>query len=138
MAPPETRRLRRLHRSIGGAALAGFAVTGFYMLWRLPGLFVPGGDPIRYLYRANHLYLLLSGLLNLAIGTYLALRDRGWRRRAQVAGSVCLLLAPAVLFPAFFLDPPGTSPQRLVTTAGMFLLFFGTLLHLPGAPRRDD
>jgi hypothetical protein len=66
---------------VGLVTLLGFAVTGFYMLWTLPGLFADGGSPVRFLYRANHLYLLFAGLLNLVLGSYLRLSDGGWRRR---------------------------------------------------------
>ena len=127
---------RRAHLVMGGITLLGFAITGFYMLWTLPGLFEEGGNPVRFLYRANHLYLLFAGLLNLALGSYLQLCEGGWRRRLQAFGSGCLLIAPLVLFPAFFIDPPRLSPKRPTTEAAIFLVFFGTLAHLPGRASR--
>jgi heme A synthase len=127
---------RRAHLLTGGITLVGFAITGFHMLFTLPGLFEDGGSPVRFLYRANHLYLLFAGLLNLTLGAYLILCEGGWRRRLQHFGSACLLIAPLVLFPAFFIDPPRLSPKRPTTEAAIFLVFIGTLCHLPGrAPR---
>jgi len=127
---------RRAHLIMGGLTLLGFAITGFHMLWTLPGLFEEGGNPVRFLYRANHLYLLFAGLLNLALGSYLELCEEGWRRRLQVFGSGCLLIAPLVLFPAFFIDPPRLSPKRPTTEAAIFLVFIGTLCQLPGRASR--
>jgi hypothetical protein len=116
---------------MGVLTLLGFAITGFHMLWTLPGLFEDGGNPVRFLYRANHLYLLFAALLNLALGSYLRLYVGGWRRRIQIFGSGCLLIAPFILFPAFFIDPPRLSPKRPMTEGAIFLVFIGTLCHLP-------
>ncbi len=127
----------RAHRLAGLATLAAFLITGFYLRF---GLRLEDGEhAIRYLFRANHVYILLAGLVNLALGAYLVPAARPWRRRAQQTGSALLLAATAALLAAFALEPPRGDPHRPITSLAVLGLFAGTLLHLAGArPPRPD
>src|ERR1051325_10159515 len=44
-------------------------------------------DGPRMLYRTRHIFILLSGLLHLGIGTYFSYRTPAWRRAMQYVGS---------------------------------------------------
>ncbi len=128
-------RIDRVHRIVGVATIVVFLMTGFYLRWRVPALY--GDDPvIHFLFRANHIYILMSGLVNLGIGTYLVLHGTRWRRNVQLAGSCLLLAAPIVLIAAFIYDPPRASPHRYVTVVGVLILFLGLLCHAMHRARR--
>ena len=121
-------RIDRVHRIAGVATIVVFLMTGFYLFWGVPALY--GDDAvIHFLFRANHIYILMSGLVNLGIGTYLVLHEGGRRRNIQLAGSCLLLAAPIVLLAAFIYDPPRASPYRYVTVVGVLILFLGLLCH---------
>ena len=120
--------LRRLHFWIGCLGVAVFLATGVYMRAGFPELY-GGNEVVRYHYRANHIYILLASLLNIALGCYLRL-GVGWRKQAAVAGSTFLLLSPAVLVAAFVLEAPKGTPDRLLTLAGIFTVFIGALCHV--------
>ncbi len=125
----------QVHRRVGLAVIGAFLATGVYMKLGFPGL-GPPGDLVRSLFRANHVYLLASGLLNLVVGIYLRPAHTPGRGRCQRAGSILLLAAPVVLLFAFVFDPPRGSFHRPATTLGMLALFAATvLLAIGGAGR---
>ncbi len=121
-------RLPLAHRLVGGITLALFLATGAFMRSRFPAVYA-ANESIRYLYRASHIYLLFAGLVNLALGSYLSIEPPGGRRAFQVAGSLALLAAVAVLAWAFLVEPPLASPHRPRTLLGVVLALAGTVLH---------
>jgi hypothetical protein len=125
----------RWHRLVGMAGVLVFLGTGVYLITHFPELH-GGNDGIRYQFRANHAYILLSSLINWGLGLYLVGKESGWRRGAQRLGSLLLLGAPAVLLAAFFTEPARGLPDRPLTLLGMVLLLGGTVLHALGAGRR--
>ena len=122
--------LRRLHFWVGLIGVAVFLATGIYMRAGFPELY-GANEVVRYHYRANHIYILLASLLNLALGCYLSL-GVGWRKQAAMVGSTFLWLSPAVLVAAFVLEAPKGTPDRLLTLVGIFMVFIGALCHVPG------
>lgn len=120
--------LKRLHRWTGLVTVVVFLLTGLYMRWQFPGLY-DGNETIRYLFRANHIYLLMAGLLNVGLGLYFVAYPASWRRTLQRAGSALLLAAPVILLAAFFLEPPQAMPERPITAAGLFASLIGTGCH---------
>lgn len=126
-----TMNLALLHKRTGWAALALFLATGVYMKLGFPGV-APFPPEVRYMFRADHVYLLFAALLNLVFGAFPG--DAGARRKnLSRAGSALLLLAPAVLLFAFAWDPPHRSVDRFPTTLGVTLAFLGALLRLYAA-----
>jgi hypothetical protein len=119
---------RLAHRFVGVVGVGVFQATGLYMASRFPQLH-QGNDAIRYQFRANHAYILLSSLANLLVGLHHRPGLWRWRAHAQQLGSLLLLLAPVVFAAAFFIEPPHASPERLITTAAMVLLLGGSALH---------
>ncbi|MGH2566714.1 MAG: hypothetical protein ACRDGA_00120 [Bacteroidota bacterium] len=58
-------QLAHSHIVIGIATVVVFLGTGLYMRLNFPDLY-ESNEAIRYLFRANHLYILFAGLLNIA------------------------------------------------------------------------
>lgn len=130
-------KLRRLHLVLGVVTVVVFLLTGQYLRIAQPGGTAPDST-VRYLFRANHVYILLAGLPHLVLGRYLVLATARWRRVVQRASSVLLCLSPAVLLAAFALEPPHPDPERPLTGLGVQLLFAGTLGHLVAAGRAPE
>ncbi len=129
--------LAKVHRRVGVATVVVFLLTGLYMRLRFPELY-DHNQVVRFLFRANHIYLLASGLLNIAVGTYLALQPGGWRRKLQVAGSLLYLAAPALLLVAFFYEPPQARPERYLTVIGVLVMLMATVCHMVGGKKVTD
>ena len=53
--------MRIMHLLIGLVGFAAFLGTGLYMARHFPGAYA-SDEAIRYMYRANHVYLLLASL----------------------------------------------------------------------------
>lgn len=122
---------KTVHRRAGLVIIVVFVATGIWMKAGFPGI-DPPGHLVRALFRANHVYLLAAGLLNVAIGLYGVGNPGPARYRMQVTGSWLLLIAPLILFAAFVIDPPRETAHRYLTSVGVLLLFAGTMLHVPG------
>jgi hypothetical protein len=120
--------MKLLHLCVGAFVLVAFLLTGQYMDYldvRSGAL----GETARVMFRSRHIYLLLAGLVNLGVGSYFGYRGRGWRRSLQLAGSVLVLAAPALMLAAFFTEPGAPGLQRHFTLPAVSILAAGTLLH---------
>ncbi len=120
--------VRQLHRALGIATLLLFLASGLYMDVRydhLRGM----TDATRLLFRSTHIYLLYTGLLNLAMGLYLSpARDR-WARRLQAAGSVMVLAGPLFALAAFLDEPLRSGLSRTFTRPAVYVSALGMVLH---------
>jgi hypothetical protein len=130
-------RLRQLHFAVGLAGVVAFLATGAYMRAGFPDLYA-ANEVLRYLYRSNHVYVLLASLINVALGVHLAPIAPGWRATVSKMGSILALAAPVVLCLAFFLEAPKASPERVLTLVGVAALAAGIALHVLGGARRYD
>jgi hypothetical protein len=128
-------QLRKLHFVVGLAGVAAFLVTGAYMRAGFPDLYA-ANEVLRYLYRSNHVYVLLASLINIALGVHLAPVAPGWRTTVSVVGSLLALVSPVVLCFAFFIEAPVASPQRVWTLIGVIAVAAGIALHVLGGARR--
>jgi hypothetical protein len=116
------------HRLVGVLGVLAFLATGVYLVTGFPELHGDNAG-IRYQFRANHVYILLASLANWLLGIHLRSNFPGWRLAVQRLGTAMLLVAPAVLVAAFFIEPPRGSPERPLTTLGIVLLLAGTVLQ---------
>jgi hypothetical protein len=123
--------LRKVHFAVGLLGTAAFLATGAYMNAGFPDLYA-GNEVLRYLYRSNHVYILLASLVNVALGVHLAPTAPGWRATVLLVGSVLALAAPVVLCFAFFIEAPVAQPERVWTLAGVAALAAGIALHALG------
>ena len=127
--------MKRFNLVIGLVVVIVFLLTGHYMEY-VHNLLLPDGT--RMLYRSRHIYILLSGLLNLVIGTYLVPQPPGRRRTLQVFGSILIILAPGLLLAGFFSEPRKGPNETRVAAFGIFAVALGTLLHVLSGLRRKD
>jgi magnesium-transporting ATPase (P-type) len=121
-------RFRSIHLAVGIATVTIFLVTGVYMRINFPDLYQQD-ETIRFQFRANHVYILFCGLLNIALGLYAVYEPMGWRRILPFVGSVLLYIAPVVLIMAFVLEPVRAVPVRPLTFVGTVLSLGGMVLH---------
>jgi hypothetical protein len=122
---------RKLHLAIGLAGALAFIVTGAYMRAGFPDLYA-ANEVLRYLYRSNHVYVLLASLVNVALGLHSTPPARGWRVAVSSIGSLLALAAPVVLCFAFFLEAPVPTPERVLTLIGVVAVTAGIALHALG------
>lgn len=106
--------------------MAVFLATGIYMRLEFPELY---GDreAVRFLYRANHVYILFSGLLNIMAA--LIPPPSRWSVLHRW-GSLALLLSAPLFVVAFLLEPSQASPMRPVTVTAAFLALIGAGLFV--------
>jgi hypothetical protein len=128
---------RTLHFVVGMAGVAAFLATGVYMRAGFPDLYA-ANEVLRYLYRSNHVYVLLASLVNVALGVHLTPVAPGWRAMVSVIGSLLALASPAVLCFAFFVEAPLASPERVWTLLGVAMVAAGIALHVLGGARRRN
>jgi hypothetical protein len=126
--------IRDAHYIIGALTLILFIISGQYMGLRYEGFTNPElyghNEAVRYLYRANHIYLLLPAFINLLLGSYLTLAPGRARRIVQYFGSGLLAISTVLLLIAFVIEPPQASPDRPLSYFGLITAFAGALLHL--------
>ena len=118
--------MKRLHLILGLSVIVVFLLTGQYMEY-VHNRILPDGT--RMLYRSRHIYLLLSGLLNLILGSYLVPQPRGWRRTIQLVGTILIILSPGLLLAGFFFEPHRSPDETRVAALGIFSIAIGTVLH---------
>jgi len=121
--------MKKTHLIFGAFIVLAFLLTGQYMdkyFNHLEGM--PDGP--RLLYRTRHIFILLSGLLNLGIGVYFSYRSETWRRILQLIGSLFIIVAPCLFLIAFFYEPNLTDLHTPLSHWGTYLIATGVLLHL--------
>ena len=120
-------KLKHLHRWVGFIGLIIFLLTGQYMhhfydhLHGMP-------NEMRMLFRSSHIYLLLTSLINLVLGTYLSKPQQKHTVLLQYLASFLLLLAPLLLLAGFFQEPHLTNLDRPYTRIGLYMLFIAATL----------
>jgi hypothetical protein len=121
--------MRRVHFAAGVLTVLVFAATGQFMRHHAPPL--PSlGDVERLMYRSRHIYILAAGLVNLMAGLHSPRKAFGWRAAVRRIGSVLVLASPVLLITAFVIEPArGFQPEMLWSSAGLYTLMGGCLLH---------
>lgn len=121
--------MKRFHLIFGLLLLITFLLTGQYMDRVHQHLqFMPDGP--RMLYRTRHIYILLSGLIHLGIGTYFRYRSAPWRRTLQLLGSLFITTASLLFVYAFFYEPRLADLKTPLSSKGMYVIVAGVLVHL--------
>lgn len=123
--------MKRFHLIFGFAVILIFLLTGQYMDKFLQHL-VDMPDGPRLLYRSRHIYILMSGLLNLGIGTYFKYGATRQLKLLQVLGSALILIATVLFVFAFFTEARLSGLETPWSRQGIYLLAIGTLLHFFG------
>lgn len=121
--------MKRFHLVFGLVVLIVFLLTGQYMDRYHNHLEFMADGP-RMLYRSRHIFILMSGLLHLGIGTYFISRPTNTRRALQITGSMLITVATVLFTVAFFHEPGLEGLQNHLSLPGMIMIAVGTLLHL--------
>jgi hypothetical protein len=121
--------MKRFHLIFGLAIVIIFLLTGQYMDRRLDHLMYLADGP-RMLFRTRHIYILMSGLLNISIGSYFSYRPENWRKALRVAGSILIVVATLLFIVAFFYEPTLANLRVPLSLSGMIAISTGTILHL--------
>jgi len=119
--------LKVIHLVIGIAVFLLFLYTGQlmrhqYFVGEMEGM-------SRALYRANHLYILLFGLINLSLGNYLSIGNWHIKRITQVIGSLLVLIATFLVIYSFFIDLPTDGIERPHSRNALYLILAGVFFH---------
>lgn len=83
----------------------------------------------RALFRAGHLYILLFGLINAALGINFHETEQGLWGKIQIFGSIATLFASLLVIYAFFVELPTEHIERPLTRYGLYLILLGISLH---------
>jgi hypothetical protein len=124
--------MKRFHLITGLLLLIAFLLTGQYMD-KIHNHLAGMADGPRMLYRTRHIYILLSGMLHLGLGSYFSYRRQTWRRILQLVGSLMITTASLLFIYAFFSEPKLTGLYTPLSHKGIYLIVAGTLLHLLSA-----
>lgn len=127
--------MRKLHLAVGLIGIVAFLLTGAYLRRHIPPM--SELDPVtRLLLRSRHVYLLLSSLLNVGVGTNYVAATTNVRRALQSLGSMLLLAAPLFVLAAFFLEADRGNLRGKLGLVAVSLMLTGTLLQLAATLRR--
>jgi hypothetical protein len=127
--------MKKFHLIFGACVVLAFLLTGQYMdkfYNHLAG--VPDGP--RLLYRTRHIFILLAGLLNLAMGAYFNYRIQTWRRAIQLLGSLLIFAASFLFVIAFFYEPNLSNLHTPLSHWGTYTIATGVLLHVVSGTRQ--
>ncbi|HWQ33360.1 MAG TPA: hypothetical protein VNQ79_10935 [Blastocatellia bacterium] len=119
--------MKTIHQLAGLLIFIIFLLMGGYMRFRVHHL-MEASDRLRFSLRGNHIYTLWAALLNLTLGSYLKIKASGWRAKLQLAGSLLVLLASALVIISFFFESK-YSPERPITLAAVVCALTGTFSH---------
>lgn len=120
--------IKKIHLLLGVLGFVIFLLTGQYMRHFIHSA-MEQSDRLRFSTRANHIYILLSALLNLSLGSYLRMSAVRWRARLQMIGSSLIIIAIVILIGAFFYEPKD-GIDRPFTTLAMIASLTGAALHV--------
>jgi hypothetical protein len=128
--------MKRFHLIFGFVVLVVFLLTGQYMDRFHEHLrYTPDGP--RMLYRTRHIFILMSGLLHLGLGSYFFARAQTWRRALQMLGSLLITIAPVLFTIGFFYEPYLQGLHAPLSKIGVIIMAVGALLHVvSGAKER--
>jgi len=121
--------MKRLHLIFGLVIIVVFLLTGQYMHRYLNHL-VGMADGPRMLYRTRHIFILLAGLVNIALAAYVVPRPARWQRILQWLGSSLIILASLMFVAAFFYDSTHTDLVAPISYRAVFAIAYGGLMHL--------
>jgi len=121
--------MKRFHLIFGLLVLVVFLLTGQYMDRYHAHLMYMTDGP-RMLYRTRHIFILMSGLLNLGIGSYFTYRAQTWRRTLQILGSILITIPPVLFTIGFFYEPKLEDLYAPFSKLGIIMIAVGALLHV--------
>jgi hypothetical protein len=128
--------MKKIHLIFGAAVVVAFLLTGQYMD-KIYNHLVGMADGPRLLYRTRHIFILLSGLLNLGIGAYFTDRLEPLQRAMQLLGSLLIFVASFLFLIAFFYEPSSGTLRTPFSHWGTYTIATGALLHVISGIRQQ-
>src|SRR5688572_21430206 len=125
--------LRKIHFYFGLVLVAHFLLTGLLMRWNIFSV-EPDDKTVRMMFRANHIYILFSGLVHLLISH--SFRKESNQNVIHLIASSILVLATIGISVSFYIDPIKHLDlttgliQRKLTGYSVIGCLVGTGLHL--------
>lgn len=123
--------MKWFHLILGLALFVVFTITGSYMRADFPDKDVISQE-LRLLMRSRHIYILFNALIHIALGIYLQMRPRMWRRLTQYGGSLALTAASVFLVLAWRIETYELQHFSDLSREGIYLSLAGIVLHLIG------
>lgn len=120
--------LGRIHLFLGILIVIIFLLTGQFMHHKYDHL-KDMELMNRALFRAGHLYILLFGLINAAIGAYYYPAKHDTVKRIQEFASIPIIIASCLVIYAFFTELPTQTIERPLTRLSLYMVFFGVAIH---------
>lgn len=122
---------KTVHIAMGLGGVLIFLASGVYMKMHFPDMYA-ANESIRYQFRANHIYILMSALVNLVAGLSIRPVYAGWRIAVSWVSTALLLFTPLLMVAAFFIEPAHGIAARPLTFYGVLALVVGVVLaYLP-------
>ena len=90
------------------------------------------------LYRTRHIFILMSGLLHLGLGSYFIARAQTWRRALQMLGSLLITIAPVLFTIGFFYEPYLQGLHAPLSKIGVIIMAVGALLHVVSGAKEGN
>src|SRR4051794_20991503 len=87
-------------------------------------------DGPRMIFRSRHIFILLSGLLHLGLGTYWQKRVNTTQRVLQLTGSALIAVASFSFLLGFIYEPWLEKLHGPYARVGIYAIAAGTLLHV--------
>jgi len=119
--------LKKWHLWTGILFLILFVLSGLYMIVNFPAL--EENALVRMMYRANHIYLLLTALLNIIFGSLVIDTTPFQHRLLFNSASILIILSPLFLMLAFIFEPQRATFDRIFTFVGILLVLSGVVLY---------
>jgi len=129
--------MKKAHLIFGLSVVITFLLTGQYMDKHFHHM-VGMPDAPRLLYRTRHIFILLSGLLNLGIGAYFTYRIETWRRAIQLLGSLFIFTASLLFIIGFFYEPNLSNLRTPLSHYGAYAIAAGAVLHVISGVQSND
>ncbi len=119
----------KAHLGVGILFTLLFLATGVYMLVSFPELYGER-EEVRMMYRASHIYLLMSALMNLmAANRHDGGRSQSCFPRLANVASILLLITPFLFVAAFVTEPASYAVERPITFWAVVMLFAAVVLR---------
>jgi uncharacterized membrane protein len=99
-------------------------------------LLYKGNEAMHMMFRANHIYILFVGLINISVGTYGISYEEKSKKIRQLLGSSFIALSSVLFIFAFFIEPIEGNFIRKFTSLAIMFVAIGTLLHLAASYRK--
>ncbi len=121
--------IRYLHLGTGIITVLIFAMTGQYMDGEFDHL--QNMEPsLRMVFRASHIYILMSGLLMGSLGLYITLNKSLFFRILQLTGSTLIFVSLLLFIYSFYFEIPSGGLDQPSRSLGVYAIFGGCMFHL--------